>query len=115
MEERLTRLLTSYSTGAGVYALARLEFALKYPYLPAPPLVPRPQEALQAVAENAWDQTEQRLDDVRRYLRAVNDQRGKRAAHDQPFASLQRAYRELDQYARAVRWLITVEDRRPSS
>jgi hypothetical protein len=62
-----------------------------------------------------WDDAEQRLDIVRRYLRGVDDHRGKRAAYDQSFALLQRTYRELDQYARAVRWLITVEDRRPSS
>jgi len=114
MEERLARLLASYSSTTSKYVLARLEFALKHPRMPAPPLLARPVKATQNPAEIAWDDVERDLDAVRLYLRNINDQRGKRAAYDPPFASLQRAYLELDQYARAVRWLITIEDHRAS-
>jgi hypothetical protein len=114
MEERLARLLASYSSTTNKYVLVRLEFALKHPKMTAPPLVARPAQATQSLPETAWDDVEQNLDAVRLYLRRINDQRGKRAAYDPPFAALQRTYLELDQYARAVRWLITIEDHRAS-
>jgi acyl carrier protein phosphodiesterase len=113
MEGRLTRLLNSYASTRSSYALARLEFALKHPGLPSPPLIAPPAEGL--LVTEQWDDVERCLDTLRRYLRGIDDNRGKRAAYDQSFAYLQRTYRELDQYARAVRWLITVDDRHASS
>jgi hypothetical protein len=108
MEGRLVRLLSSYASTRNHYILARLEFALKHPTLPAPPLILYPAQGVNLIRQ--WDDIEHRLDALRRYLRGIDDNRGKRAAYDQSFAYLQRTYRELDQYARAVRWLISIED-----
>jgi acyl carrier protein phosphodiesterase len=115
MDARLVQLLTSFLSTTNEYTLARLEFASRHPNVPAPPLIERLPQSADMFPPADWESMEDRLELVRRYLRNLNDQRGKRAAYDQSFAYLQRTYRELDQYARAIRWVMTVEDRHPSS
>jgi hypothetical protein len=115
---RLVQLLSSFVEATAAYALARLEFAMRHPRIPAPPVVSRlaapgweaddlSPEAVRA----AWEDVERQLEVARRYLAALDDRRGKRAAFDANYSRLRRSVRELDHYARAVRWLITVEDR----
>jgi hypothetical protein len=114
---RLAQLLSAYLEASRAYTLARLEFALHHPRIPAPPVLSRPHvgcpESGDIPAERIsehWDGIEQQLQRARRYLSALDDRRGKRAA-DTPLAGLRSAVRELDHYVRAVRWLITVEER----
>jgi len=55
---------------------------------------------------------EQQLELARRYIKDHDDARGKRAVYDKTFGWLQRTTRELEQYARAVRWVMTVDEGR---
>jgi len=112
MEVRLVRLLGSFISTTSAYTLARLEFAMKHPGSPAPPLIARLSDASEASLRDEWHLVEAQLEAARRYLKENDDSRGKRAVHDPSFAWLQRTTRELEQYARAVRWVMTVEDGR---
>jgi hypothetical protein len=112
MEVRLVQLLGSFITTTSSYVLARLEYALKHPERPAPPLIARLADASETTLRTQWETVERQLDCARRYLQAQDDSRGKRAAYDPSFAHLQRTTRELEQYARAVRWVMTVDEGR---
>jgi hypothetical protein len=112
MEVRIVRLLGSVITTTTAYTLARLEFALKHPELPAPPLIDRLADASEFSLQDSWNRVERQLEDARAFLIAHDDVRRKRAVYDPSFAWLQRTVRELDQYARAMRWVLTVEDGR---
>lgn len=111
MEMRLVQLLGSFISTTSEYTLARLEFAMRHPKVPSPPIINRLPDASELTLRTEWESIERQLDVVRRFLRNIDDNRGKRAVYDQSFAYLQRTYRELEQYARAVRWVMTVEDR----
>jgi hypothetical protein len=112
MEVRLVQLLGSVITTTCSYALARLEFAMKHRDLPAPPLIDRLPDASAESLAARWAEFERQLDDARRFLRRIDDARNKRAVYDPSYAWLLRTTRELDQYARAVRWVMTVEEGR---
>jgi hypothetical protein len=112
MEVRLVQLLGSIIATTTAYALARLEFAMRHPELPAPPLIDRLPDASEPTLRSQWTAVEGQLEEARRFLRENDDRRGKRAVYDPTFSWLQRTTRELDQYARAVRWVLTVEDGR---
>jgi hypothetical protein len=112
MEARLAQLLGSIISTTTAYALARLEFALRHSDLPSPPLIDRLSDASAATLQEQWTQIERQLDEARAFLSRHDDRRRKRAVYDASFAWLQRTTRELDQYARAVRWVMTVEDGR---
>ncbi|MBC5809968.1 MAG: hypothetical protein GIW95_03810 [Candidatus Eremiobacteraeota bacterium] len=112
MEVRLVRLLGSISTTTTAYTLARLEFAMRHPELPSPPVIDRLSDASDGALRERWDQLEHQLEAASLFLRSIDDRRRKRAVYDQSFGWLQRTTRELDQYARAVRWVMTVEDGR---
>jgi hypothetical protein len=115
---RLAQLLSSYLEASSAYALARLEFAMRHPRIPAPPVLARPggwiPESGDLPAEGVrdrWDGVEQQLQRARTYLAVLDDRRSRRASHHTALASLRSAVRELDHCVRAVRWLITVEER----
>ncbi|GAC1300092.1 MAG: hypothetical protein NVSMB19_06000 [Vulcanimicrobiaceae bacterium] len=112
MEVRLVQLLGSFITTTSAYALARLEFALQHPDSAAPPLIDRLPDASEATLHAQWDRVERQLEVARRYVKDNDDSRGKRAVYDKTFGWLQRTTRELEQYARAVRWVMTVDEGR---
>jgi hypothetical protein len=94
------------------YTLARLEFAMKHRELPSPPMIDRLPDASEQSLGARWNLFETQLDEARRFLRRIDDARNKRAVYDPSYAWLLRTTRELDQYARAVRWVMTVEEGR---
>ena len=112
MEVRLVQLLGSFITTTSSYVLARLEYALKHPEGPAPPLIERLCDASESTLRTRWSSVESQLESARHYLAARDDSRGKRGPYDPSFAYLQRTTRELEQYARAVRWVMTVDEGR---
>lgn len=112
MEVRLVQLLGSFITTTSTYALARLEFAMRHPSLPAPPVINRLSAASERSLHAEWEVVEAQLEAAQRFLRDLDDSRGKRSVYDPSFAALARVARELSQFARAVRWVLTVEDRR---
>ena len=74
--------------------------------------IDRLSDASAATLQEQWTRIEGQLDEARAFLSRHDDRRQKRAVYDPSFAWLQRTLRELDQYARAVRWVMTVEDGR---
>ena len=111
MEVRIVQLLGSVISTTSTYALARLEFAMKHPEWASPPLIERLDDSSEDLQER-WGRVERQLEAARSFLIAHDDVRRKRAVYDPSFAWLQRCVRELDQYARAMRWVLTVEDGR---
>jgi hypothetical protein len=112
MEVRLVQLLGSFITTTSAYVLARLEYASEHPAMPAPPLISRLPDASEQTLRTHWDRVERELESARKYLAAREGAHGKRGAYDESFAYLQRTTRELEQYARAVRWVMTVNEGR---
>ena len=112
MEVRLVQLLGSFITTTSSYTLARLDYALQHPEGPAPPLIDRLSDASETTLRMEWANVERQLEAARLYVKDHDDSRGKRAVYDKTFAWLQRTTRELEQYARAVRWVMTVDEGR---
>jgi hypothetical protein len=112
MEVRLVQLLGSFITTTSTYALARLEYAMRHPESASPPLIDRLSDASEGTLRTEWEHVERQLELARRYVKEHDDSRGKRAVYDTTFAWLQRTTRELEQYARAVRWVMTVDEGR---
>jgi hypothetical protein len=112
MEVRLVQLLGSFITTTSAYALARLEYAMRHPEQPSPPVIDRLSDASEFTLRAEWDRVERQLEAARRFVREHDDSRGKRAVYDATFGWLQRTTRELEQYARAVRWVMTVDEGR---
>jgi hypothetical protein len=110
MEVRLVQLLASFISVSADYALARLEFALRDPTMPAPPVIERLPDASEESLRGRWPQVEEQLDAALAYAkhlppaRSNDDEKG-------PSAWLRRTVREMDQYARAIRWVLTVTER----
>ncbi len=110
MEVRLVQLLASFISVSADYALARLEFALCDPAMPAPPVIERLPDASEESLRGRWPQVEAQLDAALAYAkhlppaRSNDDEKG-------PSAWLSRTVREMDQYARAIRWVLTVTER----
>lgn len=99
MDVRLVQLLGSFSTARNQYALARLEFAIKHPKESAPPVIDRLLEPSERALREEWPKLEEQLGAAVAF--------GERHKRDR---SLQRPLRELDQYARAIAWVLTVTE-----
>ncbi len=110
MEVRLVQLLASFIRVSGDYALARLEFAIQHPEAPAPPLIDRPPDASEETLRTRWPGIEQQLEQANAHVKQFAPARGN---HKEDMAAgwLRRTIQELDQYARAIRWVLTVTER----
>ena len=110
MEVRLVQLLASFIRVAADYALARLEFALHHPERPAPPVIDRPPDASEETLRTRWPAIEAQLDSARAYAKQFPA--GASTAEEEEIAAgwLRRTVQELDQYARAIRWVLTVTE-----
>ncbi len=110
MEVRLVQLLASFISVSADYALARLEFALGDPAVPAPPVIERLPDASEESLRGCWPQVEAQLDAALTYAKHLPPARGNDDEKG-PSAWLRRTVREMDQYARAIRWVLTVTER----
>lgn len=115
MNPRLVNLLASFIRGSGDYALARLEFNMRFGGRPAPPQLERLADASEATLLARWDAIETQLSAIRVYVKQVESGSNTEERTDPAFRWLRRTVRELDQYARALRWVLTVsgEDAAP--
>lgn len=115
MNPRLVNLLASFIRGTGDYALARLEFAMRFGGRPAPPILDRLPDASEATLRDRWDGVEAQLGVILAYVKQVETASAAEERSDPAFRWLRRTVRELDQYARALRWVLTVhgEDATP--
>jgi len=111
---RLVNLLGSFIGGTSAYTLARLEFCLEFPDRPAPPLLERLPDASERTLRERWDRIEGQLHEIVDYVKRIdaNGRSTRRSAAS--FRSLKRTVRELDQYARALRWVMTVTEQDPA-
>jgi hypothetical protein len=112
---RLVNLLASFIRGSSEYTLARLEFSMRFAGLPPPPLLDRLPDASEATLRERWDGIENQLGEAVGYVKQVESGSGTQERTDPAFRWLRRTVRELDQYARALRWVLTVhgEDAAP--
>jgi hypothetical protein len=109
MDVRLVQLLGSFITARSQYALARLEYAMHHAEDTAPPLIDRLLEPSERALREEWPHLEGQLDAAVTYLKAI-ERNTARSPKDESFRWLQRSVRELDQYARAIRWVMTVSE-----
>ena len=84
---------------------------MRHPRFASPPPLRALPVATEDAARDGWDEVERQLEAARRYLAALALRPRKRAPYDAAYARLERTVRELDRYARAVRWTMTVEER----
>jgi len=108
MNPRLVNLLASFLRGSAEYALARLEFSMRFGARPAPPLLERLPDASEATLRERWDGVEVQLAEVVAYVGQAESSWEPEERSDPAFRRLRRTVRELDQYARALRWVLTV-------
>ncbi len=108
MNPRLVNLLASFIRGSSDYALARLEFSMRFAERPAPPVLDRLPDASEATLRERWDGIEAQLAAILAFVKQVESASGAQERTDPAFRWLRRTVRELDQYARALRWVLTV-------
>lgn len=104
MEVRLVQLLASFISVSADYALARLECALRDPAAPAPPIIDRLPDASEESLRRRWPEIETQLEAALSYAKQI-------PPSPSNTGWLHRTVRELDQYARAIRWVLTVTER----
>ena len=110
MDVRLVQLLGSFITARSQYALARLEFAMHFPKKPAPPVIDRLGAPSESALRDEWPAVERQLEEAIGFLKQLERSGEKGLKGDEGFRWLQRSIRELDQYARAIRWVLTVSE-----
>lgn len=111
MDVRLVQLLGSFITARSEYALARLEFALHFPEREAPPLIDRMLQPSERALREEWPHLEAQLESALAYLQVIGRSQSSIIARDEGYRRLELSLRELDQYARAIRWVMTVSER----
>ena len=111
MDQKLVRALSSFITRSSDYSLARLEFATQNPQLPSPPILDRLPDASERTLRERLEQLERQLDVIMAFINEFDDAEGRKAAEDATFRWLARTAKELDQYGRALRWVLTVTER----
>ncbi|HEY1977885.1 MAG TPA: hypothetical protein VGG89_15135 [Candidatus Baltobacteraceae bacterium] len=115
MDVRLVQLLGSFITARSQYALARLEFAMQHGQDAAPPVIDRLAEPSERALRDEWPNLEAQLEAAVEYVKRIERTRTSRGGRDESFRWLQRSVRELDQYARAIRWVMTVSEKETGS
>ena len=108
MDPRIVNLLGSFIGGTSAYTLARLEYAARFAASAPPPLLERLPDASEATLRGRWERVETQLAAIMRWLKQREASAGSEERSDPSFVRLRRTARELDQYARALRWFLTV-------
>lgn len=111
MEVRLVQLLASFIRVGSEYSLARLEFALSHPDLAAPPVIDRLPDASEQTLRTVWPHIEDQLEAALAYAKQLAHPAGSAGRDDAAAGWLKRTAKELDQYARAIRWVLTVTEK----
>ena len=111
MDVRLVQLLGSFITARNQYTLARLEFAMQFSQDAAPPTIDRLADPSERALRVEWPQVEQQLEAALAFVRKYERSKRKGVRKEEAFRGLLRSVRELDQYARAIRWVVTVTEK----
>ena len=104
------QLLGSFIAARSEYALARLECAMHSPELPPPPVVDRLTDASETSLKSEWGGVERQLEAALVYVKRIQRTTGRAFRNDAAYRALDRAVREMDQYARAIRWVQSVTE-----
>jgi hypothetical protein len=115
MDVRLVQLLGSFIIARSEYTLARLECAMRDPELPSPPSIDRLSEASERALREEWPIVERQLDAALAFGKLLSRNVGARWQKDAAYRAFDRSLRELDQYARAIRWVLTVTENEEST
>lgn len=110
MDVRLVQLLGSFIRARGDYALARLECAMLDDAAPAPPTIDRLTDASETTLRVEWPVVERQLDRAIEFGKVLARTKQRKYQREPGYRALERALRELDQYARAIRWVLTVTE-----
>jgi hypothetical protein len=110
VEVRLVQLLASFIRVSADYSLARLELAMADPQLPSAPVIDKLPDASEDTLRGIWPAIEAQLEDALAYAKQLEPSRGRDGKGDAAAAWLRRTLKELDQYARAIRWVLTVTE-----
>jgi hypothetical protein len=110
MDVRLVQLLGSFIAARNEYALARLECSMHDPELPSAPVIDRLSDASERSLREEWPLVERQLDAALAFGKLLSRNVGTRWQDDAAYRAFDRALRELDQYARAIRWVLTVTE-----
>jgi hypothetical protein len=100
VDVRLVQLLGSFITARSDYSLARLEFALRHPL----------GEPSERSLRDEWPAVERQLETAVAFARDFERRSGVAAVTHVSYQRLERSLRELDQYARAIAWVLTVTE-----
>jgi hypothetical protein len=111
LDQNVVRALSSFITRSGDYVLARLEFSLRFPELAPPPVLERLPDASERTLRARWERLEGQLEAIAIYLHETERSADQAVREDATFRWLARIVKELDQYARALRWVLTVTER----
>lgn len=112
MDVRLAQLLGSLIGTGSDYTLARLEYAMRHPHQEAPPVIDRLPDASEQSLQAHWPRLETQLQRARQFTKHLDLDAGTDSEAALASAGwLRRTVRELDQYARAISWVITVMER----
>jgi len=79
---------------------------MTFPDVSPPPVLERLPDASERTLREHWDRVENQLHEIIDYMKRAQDDNRLRSAPS--FRSLGRTVRELDQYARALRWVMTI-------
>ncbi|MDQ6932865.1 MAG: hypothetical protein M3160_06785 [Candidatus Eremiobacteraeota bacterium] len=91
--------------------MARLEFSLQFPAMLPPPVISRFIDASEETLRARWEGLESQVDAALEYVEQIDARAAHCARNHAAFAWLRRNTKELDQYSRAVRWVLTVTER----
>lgn len=111
MDVRLVQLLGSFIGVSSDYALARLEFSIEHPRSASPPVIARLPDASESSLRLYWPLVEAELEAAVRFAKQFPGGSGMSGGEDHSAGYLRRTLKELEQYARAIRWVMTVTER----
>ena len=83
---------------------------MHFPDDDAPPVIDRLLQPSERALRDEWPHLERQLDAAVIYLKELERSGRPSLKGDEGFRWLQRSIRELDQYARAIRWVLTVSE-----
>ncbi|PZR58958.1 MAG: hypothetical protein DLM50_02670 [Candidatus Meridianibacter frigidus] len=107
----MVQLLASFIGTSNEYALARLELSFRHERMGAAPVIEHLSDASEQTLRAQWGRVEGQLEAAYHFVKHFEMQDSSSIRLDPAFGWLRRSIRELDQYARAVRWVLTVTER----
>ena len=84
---------------------------MSHPQAPAPPVIDRLPDASEDTLRTIWPDIEAQLEAASAYAKHLPVSRGNHQQEDAAAGWLRRTIKELDQYARAIRWVLTVTEK----